>query len=93
MAGCESRDGRAPAAPLAHDIHWGRQHRIVRSCTSASVVSPTLTVERGALGSEDCTPWIAGERILFLLLRERLTALVLESLEAAHLSICMLSKD
>ena len=54
---------------------------------------PILTVERGAWGSEECTPWIAGELIFFLLVRERLTALVLESLEAAHLSIRMPSRD
>ena len=93
MAGCESRDGKVPAAPLGHDLHWGRQHRIVRSCTSASVVFPTLTVERGALGSEGCAPWIVGKGIFFLLVGKRLTALVFESLEAAHLSVCIQSRD
>ena len=51
MAGCECPDGNSPAAPFFRDFHPGRQHRIVRSCTSDSGEYPnaTLIVERGTL--------------------------------------------
>ena len=95
MAGCESREDNAVLAPFLHAIHPGKRYRIVRSCTSDSVEYATLSVEKEprALVRVRSVEALGEEADFALVESERLTALVLECLEAVKLSARKASGD
>lgn len=94
MAGCGSRDDKVAPALCSHGVHRGTQHEIFRSCTSDSVAYRTLGCREKSLGLRQGLESLElCGRASLLLERERLTALVLECLEAVHLSVWMLCRD